>query len=77
MNHSVRFIRGFVDSMDVVMDMRIKDHMHGVDRVTGRKKLFAIAANKVSALHRTCDANGMMIMADEGELKTMFQDYLL
>ena len=77
MNHSVRFIRGFVDSMEVVMDKRIRDHMHGVDRVTGRKRLFAIAADKVTALHRTGDAVGMLIMTDEGELKTMFLDYLL
>ena len=77
MNHSVRFIRGFVDSMEVVMDKRIRDHMHGVDRVTNRKRLFAIAADKVTALHRTCDAVGMLIMTDEGELKTMFLDYLL
>jgi hypothetical protein len=66
MNHSVRFIKGFVDSMTVVMDMRIRDHMHVVDVVIGRKRLFAFAADKVTQLHRTRDAIGMVIMTEDG-----------
>jgi hypothetical protein len=77
MNHSVRFIKGFVDNMEVVMDKRIMDHIHAVDLVTGRKRLFAFAADKVTELHRNGDANGMLIMTEEGQLKHVFLDYLL
>ncbi len=31
MNHSVKFIEGFVDSMEVVMDRRIRDHVRAID----------------------------------------------
>ena len=77
MNHSVRFVRGFVDSMEVVMDRGIRDHIHAVDHVTYRKRLFAFVADKVTELHRTGDAIGMMIMTEEGYLKHFFLDYIL
>jgi hypothetical protein len=77
MNHSVRFIRGFVDSMEVVMDRRIRDRIHAVDLVTCRKRLFAFAADKATELHRTGDDIGMLIMTEEGQLKLVFLDYLL
>jgi hypothetical protein len=66
MNHSVRFIKGFVDSMAAVMGMRIRDHMHVVDFVTCRKRVFAFAADKVTELHRIGEAIGMVIMTEEG-----------
>ena len=77
MNHSVRFIKGFVDNMAAVMDRRIRDHMHVVDVVTCRKRLFAFVADKVTELHRTGDDVDMVIMTEEGELKPIFLEYLL
>ncbi len=44
----MNFIKGFMDNMAVVMDKRIKDHIHAVDKVTGRKRLFAFAMDKVN-----------------------------
>ena len=77
MNDSVKFIQGFVESVEVVMDMRIREHVHAVDDVKGRKRLFAFAADKVIELHMTGDAIGMLIMTKEGEVKPIFIDYLL
>jgi hypothetical protein len=71
-NHSVKFIEGFVDSMTVLMDRKIREHLHVVDPVTCRKCLFAFATDKVTEFHRTVDAIGMLIMTEEGELKAMF-----
>ena len=48
MNHSVKFIEGFVDSMEVVMDRRIRDHIRAIDEVIVRKRLFAFAADEVT-----------------------------
>jgi hypothetical protein len=73
----VKFIEGFVDNMTVAMDRKIREHLHAVDPVTCRTRLFAFAANKVTELRRTGDAIGMFIMTEEGELKAMFIDYLL
>ena len=33
MNHSVEFIEGFVDSMEAVMDRKIREHIHAIDTV--------------------------------------------
>jgi len=77
MNHSVRFIKSFVDNMVVVMDNNIRNHIHAVDVVTCRERLFAFVKDKVTKLHRTEDAIGMVIMTEEGELKSIFLDYLL
>jgi hypothetical protein len=71
MNHSAKFIEGYVDSMAVVMDMKIKDHIHGIDHVKGRKRLSAFAADKVTKLHMIGDAIGMLIMTEEGELESL------
>ncbi len=77
LNHSVKFIDGFVDSMAVVMDERIREHVQEIDRVTGRKRVFEFAADKVTELHTTGDVVGMLIMTEEGEIKPVFVDYLL
>jgi hypothetical protein len=42
--------------MTVVMDRRIEKHLHAVDAITGRKRIFAFMADKVTELHRTADA---------------------
>ena len=76
-NHSVKFLEGCVDSMTIVMDRKIREHLHVVDLVTCRKRLFVFAADKVTELHRTGDAIGMFIMTEEGELNSMFIGYLL
>ena len=62
--------------MSVVMGKRIRDHAHTIDHVTGRKRLFAFAADKVTELHMTGDFVSMSIMT-EGEIKHVFVDYLL
>ena len=36
MNHSAKFIERLVDSVEVVMDRRIRDHINVIDNVTGR-----------------------------------------
>jgi hypothetical protein len=33
MNHSVKFIEGFVENVAIVMDRRIRDHILGIDNV--------------------------------------------
>jgi hypothetical protein len=53
MNHFVKFIEGFVDSMEDVMNKRIKDHIRSLDEVRGRNRLFAFTMDKVIELHRT------------------------
>ena len=70
MNHSREFIRSFVESMAAVMDRRIKEHVRAIDPITGRKRVFAFMADKVTELHRTGDAVAVMIMSAEGELPT-------
>ncbi len=77
MNHSAKFNEGFVDSMADVMERKTRDHIHGIDHITGRKRLFAFAADKVTELNKTCDVVGIMIMTEEGELKPLFVDNLL
>ncbi len=74
LNHSVKFNEGFVGSMEVVMDRRIKDHIHAFDKVTGRKRLFPFAADEVNKLHMTCDVVGMLIMTEERVIKPIFVD---
>jgi hypothetical protein len=76
LNHSREFIR-VVGSMTTVMDLRIQRHLHAVDAVTGRKRIFAFMADKVTGLHIPGDAVALMIMSDGGELQAVFIDYLL
>ncbi len=77
MNHFVRYIKRFLDSMEVVMDKRIRDYIHAVDPLTNRKRGFAFAADKIIELHKAGDAIGMLILKKEVELKHIFLDYLL
>ena len=72
MNHSREFIRAFVmASMTVVDDRRIERHLHVVDAVTGRKRILAFVAGKVTELH-TRDAFALMVMSKGGELQAVF-----
>ena len=77
LNHSVKFIEGSMDNMEVVMDGRIRDHIHAIDTVIGRKGLFAIAADNVTELHMPGNVVGMLIMTEERVIKSIFVDYLL
>ena len=63
--------------MTVVMDRRIEKHLHLVYAITGRKRIFAFMADKVTELHRTRDAVALMVMSSGGELQAVFVDYLL
>ena len=53
MNHSREFIRGFVESMAVVRNRRIIEYVRAIDPITGRERVFAFMADKVTELHRT------------------------
>jgi len=77
MNHSREFCRHFVETMQVVVDSRIGDHVRSIDPVTHRKRVFAFVADKVTELHRTGNAIALMIMSEEGELQAVFADYLI
>jgi hypothetical protein len=77
MNHSSRFIRGFVHSMINLMDKLISEHFDAIDPVTCRKRIFAFMADKVTELHRIGDAIALMLMPEKGELHAIFIDYLL
>ena len=77
LNHSRGFTRAFLGSMIDVIDLRTQRHLHSVDAVTGRKRIFAFVADKVTELHRIVDAVALMIMSEGGELQAVFVDYLL
>ena len=77
LNHSRQFARAIVGSMSVVMDRRIERHLHAVDVVTGRKRIFAFMADKVTELHKTGDAVTLMVMSEGRELQAIFYEYLL
>ncbi len=51
--------------------------MRAIDPITGRKRVFAFMADKVTDPYRTRDAVALLIMAEEGELTAVFADYLL
>jgi len=48
-----------------------------VDVITGRKRVFAFMADKVTELNRSGDAVALMMMSKKGELQAIFVDYLL
>ncbi len=52
MNHSREFVRCFVESMMVVMDKRVMEHVRAIDPISGRKRVFAFIADKVTERHR-------------------------
>ena len=52
-------------------------HLHEVNSVTCRKRVFAFMADKVTDLQRTGDAVAVMVMLEVEELKALFCDYLL
>ncbi len=76
LNHSRDFIKAFAESMTNVMDRMIEMHLHEVDAVTGRKRIFTFMADKVTELHRTGNAAALMVMSEGGELQAVFGDYL-
>ncbi len=53
----MKSIKGFVDTVAVVTIRRAGDFMHGVYRVTGRKRVFAFTVDKVTDLHRIGDVH--------------------
>ena len=77
LNNSRQFIKAFVGSMTDVMHLRIQRHLHKVDAITGRTRIFAFMADKVTELHITGDAVALMIMSEGGELQAVFVDFLL
>ncbi len=66
-----------MESLTVVMDRRIERHLHAIDPITGRKRIFAFMADKVTELNITRDAVALMVMSMGGELQAVFFDYLL
>jgi hypothetical protein len=75
MNHSKRFIRGFVDIMIKVMERMISEHFKEIDPVTCRKRILAFMADKMTELHRTRDGVDLMFIIEEGEIRSIFIDY--
>ena len=61
-----------MEIVTVVMDQRISKHLHEVDAVTIRKRVFAFLADKVTELHITGDAVAVMTMSEGGELQALF-----
>ncbi len=55
--------------MTIEMDERISRHLRVVNAVTGRKRVFAFMAGKVTELHLTGDAVALMIMSESGEIQ--------
>ena len=76
LNRSREFMWAFVGSMTPVMDLRIQRHLHAVDALTRRKRIFAYMADKVTELNRTRDAVALMTMSEGGDL-AVFVDWLL
>ncbi len=62
--HSREFICGCVESMTIVMDRRINEYVRAIDPITGRKRVFALMADKVTELHRTRDAFALLVMTE-------------
>ncbi len=60
-----------------MMDKRIRDHIRAIDPLTSRKRVFAFMADKVTEMHRSGDAVALLIITEEGELKTVLANYLL
>ena len=53
---------------------RLRAWIRGIDPATGKPRLIALQADKVTELHRTGQAVGLIVM-EEGELKSSFFDY--
>ena len=72
LNHSRELITAFVESMKTVMDLKSQRHLHAVDAVTRRNRIFAFMVDKVTELHKTGDAVALMSMPEGGELQAVF-----
>ncbi len=51
-----------MESMEIVMDWRINEYVRAIDPITGRKRVFAFMADKVTELHQTGDVVALLIM---------------
>jgi hypothetical protein len=76
LNHSREFIMAFVEIILTVTDLKIERHLHAVDAVTRRKRIFAFMADTVTKLHITWDAVAVIMMSEVGELQAVFCDFL-
>jgi hypothetical protein len=74
LNHSKAFIAELVPCIFKCTIERIKAYLHKTDPVTKRHQVFSLNADKVTELHRTGQAIGV-ITFEEGELKALFVDY--
>ena len=75
-HHNKRFISDLVPCMYRVCMNRIRTYLDIPDVTTGKSRIFAITADKVTEQHRTGQTVGLLIF-DEGEVKAVFADYLL
>lgn len=75
-NHSKRFISQMVECMYDECMHRIKTWLHATDEITGKRRVFALTADKVTEQHRTGQAVGLHAF-DQGEIKAVFVDYNL
>ena len=75
-NHSCKFAAKMVGAMYEVTIELLIEFIHSADPDTGRPRVFAATADKVTELHRTGQAIGLLFWED-GEVKAFFADYLL
>jgi hypothetical protein len=75
-NHSKAFMRDMVKSYHATTITNIKDFLHEIDPVTKQARVFAGNADKVTELHRTGQAMGVLFF-EEGKIKSAFHDYRL
>lgn len=62
--------------MSHVTTEKHKAFLHSIDKVTGRRRLFAISAVKATERHRTSQPIGIIVLV-AGELKAIFVDCIL
>ena len=75
-NHSTKFVSGMVEAMYEVTMQRFRYWLHEIDPITGKPRVFAAAADKVTEQGRTGQVVGILAF-DEGEIKAAFIDYTL
>ena len=75
-SHSCKFIAGMVKAMHAVVIETMVKWLHAVDPLTGKPRVFAACADKVTEQNRTGQAIGLLFF-DEGEVKPAFIDYVL
>jgi hypothetical protein len=75
-NHSEKFMAKMVQAMHQVTIDNVSKFLKRTDPATGKPRVLAATADKVTEQHRTGQAVGVL-MFDKGEVKAAFVDYIL